>query len=210
MNVQQTKFWLEDPSQLFTLQIFPAQGMTKAEKLNSITLLILIISLILYLMGIKWWLIFLLLGLLLVVILQYAPASSKVFPQLEGFSITPTYLSPDFQQTVVAPVFAEEWRIEPPAYDVYTGYVAPMQFDEPSNFLNFPYGQYLSPTNLLPQDEYYVRQMCSKRNAREYSNSSFLRNRIAFQENMTRMYKKEQERRFRSTGADAYSPYYSF
>lgn len=210
MNVPQTKFWLENPCVLISPQIFPVYGMTKAEKLNAITRLIIIISVILYFLEVKWWSTFFLAALLIVIILEYAPFSTQIFPPLEGFSITPTYISPDFQQTVVAPTFSEEWRIPPPAYDVYSNYSEPMQFDDRMNPMTFPYGQYLTPTNLLPQDEYYTRMMCSKRNAREFASSAFLRHRMAFQENMTRMHKKEQDRRFRSTGGDSYSPYYSF
>jgi hypothetical protein len=66
------KFWLEDPSALFQqLTIIPNCGMTEAERLNAMTRLILVITLILYLLHFGSWLLFLILGLLLVIFLYY-------------------------------------------------------------------------------------------------------------------------------------------
>ncbi len=48
------------------------------------------------------------------------------------------------------------------------------------------------------------------RNAREYYNSTFLKNDLAFRENMTRIYKKKLDRRFRHNTQDTWSPFQSY
>lgn len=137
-------------------------------------------------------------------------------PVREGFSVTPTYVGTDFQQTVVAPTYSEEWQIPPPAYDLYTNVpytgAAEDRFEAPMRPQSYPYGQYLTKTNLLPGDEYYTHMGCGgPRTAREYINSTFLRNDMARRENMARMYKKSLSRRFRQAGSgDTFSPFVSY
>lgn len=73
-----SKFWLEDFGELFkNSTIFPNSSMTEVERLNSMTRLILVITLILYLLRIKSWLIFLIFGLILVIFLYYTSNIQK-------------------------------------------------------------------------------------------------------------------------------------
>lgn len=66
------KFWLEDWSALFqNFDILPECGMQNAERLNTMTRLIFVIAIILAIVGVGSWLLFLILGLILVVILWY-------------------------------------------------------------------------------------------------------------------------------------------
>ena len=210
----ETKFWTENPCVLFTnCSLFPTAEMSKEEKLNALTRLSLIISFIMYYMGYCYWFTFLILSLLIITILQYYNPNSDNSDDKEGFSITPTYVGTDFGQTVVTPTYAEEWHLPPSGYDLFTN--VPYQnngFEEPMKRQNYPYGQYLTRTNLLPSDEYYIHNLCgSPRAAREYANSSYLRNDISFRENMMRIYKKKLNRRFRhSSNNDTFSPYHSY
>ena len=66
------RFWLEEPICLFrNATLIPVCGMTAAARLNALTRLIIVITLILWLACIGQWWLFLLLGLLLVLILYY-------------------------------------------------------------------------------------------------------------------------------------------
>lgn len=226
--------------------ILPTVKMNKEEKLNALTRLSIIIAAIMYAIGNPSWITFLLVSVLLMIILNYStkpgafegykytatvhedkPIEAKpidVSPintpieetSIENFSVTPTYVGTDFQQTIVAPTYAEEWQIPPPAYDLYTNvpYTGAEQdtFEAPMRPQSYPYGQYLTNTNLMPGDEYYTRMGCGgARTAREYVNSTFLRHDLARRENMTRMYKKSLSRRFRQAGSgDTFSPFVSY
>jgi len=206
-------FWVEDPCALFSeIDIIPKKDMDRSEKLNSLTRLLIIVVVVLYFFDYKHWLIFLLIGLLLIIIFNYYSFPKKEETQTEDFTITPTYTGTDFQQTVVAPTYAEEWQIPPPAYDLYTNVPdGEDTFETPLKPQSYPYGQYLTKTNLLPSDEYYIHNQCGgTRNSREYANSTFLRNDLAFRENMSRVYKKSLNRRFRNSCLDTVSPYQSY
>lgn len=216
----QTKFWVEDPCVLVSdVVFFPTANMTRAEKLNALTRLAFAIAVVMYFMKYKYWFNFAVLAALFGVILFYSCQPQKDNEQeteRENFTVTPTYVGADFQQTTVAPTFAEEWQVPPPAYDLYTQipYPGPAAdtFETPLQPQSYPYGQYLTRTNLLPSDEYYTHLGCGgARTAREYVNSTFLRHDLAFRDNMTRIYKKKLNRRFRHTsGNDVVSPYYSY
>lgn len=205
------KYWVEEPCVLFqSMSLFPKKEMTKQEKLNSLTRLVLLITVVLYLIGSKHWFVFMVASLLILTMVNYAGNCNGS----ENFTITPTYMSNDLQQTVTAPLFAEEWQIPPPAYDLYTNSDDCCNieyFDEPLQPQSYPYGQYLTRTNILPSDEYYTHTSDGgARTAREYVNSSFLRNDLAFRDNMTRVYKKKLERRFRHNCQDTFSSYSSY
>lgn len=223
------KFWIDEPCVLFTeLSIIPTKDMSRNEKLNALTRLVLLIAAGLWVAKYKQWKAFLLLGILFVVLVYCAgdhkkkpiPSTTSVDesdsePLTEGFSVTPTYLGTDFNQTIVSPTFSEEWQIPPPAYDIYTQ--VPYTGDEKGTFempmipQSYPYGQYLTRTNLLPMDEYYIHMGCGgTQTAREYANSAFLRHRLAESENMTRLFKKKLNRRFRHNTQDTFSPYHSY
>lgn len=215
--MSEKKFWIKDPCILFSdPQIFPTSNMTKAEKLNALSRLVIIIAIGMYFMKYDNWLVFLTLSLLIIILLYYStapkPNDNKSNPP-EEFTVTPTYIGTDLQQTIVAPTFAEEWQIPPPAYDLYTQ--IPQEgmsdFETPLQPQSYPYGAYLTNTNLLPSDEYYIHMGCGgARTARSYANSTFLRNDLANRENMTRLYKKKLARRFRQNMSDTFSPYSSY
>ena len=225
-------FWAKDPGVLFqNFAIFPTPEMTKNEKLNALTRLTIVVSIIMYFMEYQHWFIFLVLSLLVIVILAYAGDSeafatktkkpeeaeneeSGIDDGIEKFTVTPTYVGTDFMQTVVSPTYSEEWQNPPRAYDLYTNvpYLNnPDTFDTPMMPQSYPYGQYLTKTNLLPSDEYYTHLGCGgPRTARNYINSTFLRHDLSFRENMIQMYKKKLNRRFRQNNQDSFSPFNSY
>ncbi len=198
-------FWGKDPCALFSsLSIIPCPEMTKDEKLNSLTRLVLLVCLILYFLEYKNWITILIISLA-VILLIYVTSKNR-----EGFTLTPTYTDTDFTQTAVAPLYAEEWQIPPPAYDLMQTNPLPSAplFQEPALPQSYPYGQLLSGQNLLPSDGYMVDMLNGgTMQARSYANSSFLRSRLAFQDNMTRILKKKLARRFRSNCNDTVSSY---
>lgn len=208
------KFWAENPCILLTdMKVFPTAEMSVNQKLNALTRLAIIIAVVMYFMKYKQWFAFISIALLVIVLLKYTKPSEQENVR-EDFTVVPTYVGTDFQQTTVVPTYAEEWQIPPPAYDIYTQVPYPDHpdtFQAPLKPQSYPYGQYLTRTNLLPSDEYYTHLGCGgPQKAREYVNSTFLRHDLAFRDNITRIYKKKLARRFRHNCQDTYSPYHSY
>lgn len=203
-----TKFWLEDVCELYaSADVIPKKTMSHNQKLNALTRLVFIISIILYACDVSWWFTFLLLGLVVIVAMKYGRHD------VEGYAALAHYTSPDVTQTVVSPLYAEEYQIPPPSYTlVENRQPGPLpnaleQFPAPA----YPYGQYLTKTNLMPQDEYQTHMSGGSANlAREYVNSQFLRHRLAHQEDSMRIYRKSLARRFRQNANDTFSPFSSF
>lgn len=208
-------FWAEDPCVLFqNFTIFPTAQMSREQKLNTISRLVIVISIVMFAFGYQNWLNFILAAFLIIFLINYM--GRGILPEniniQEHFTVPPTFNSIDFQQTTVAPLFAEEWQIIPPSYDLVSSIPKPPIEQTPVLPPSvFPYGQVLSNTNLLPADEHLVRQLDgSTRNAREYVNSTFLRNDLAERDNLTRIYKKKLERRFRQNCSGSFGAYSSY
>ena len=187
--------------------------MSRNEKLNVLTRMVIIVSGVLYALEYKQAFTFLLIGLLVVILLKYSNKDSSSVPVArEDFTLTPTYVDTDFQRTTVAPLFAEEWHIPTPAHDMVVNHAPPQpKFCQAPQPQSYPYGQYMTRTNLLPADEHSIAMGCGGvRQAREYANSYHLRNTLAYRDNMTKIYKKKLARRFRMNCADTFSPYQSY
>jgi len=221
------KFWIESPDVLFmNIRLVPTSSMTKDEKLNVMTRVALVVSGALYFMNYEYWFTFLILSLLVIILLKYggdakdkkdgftttADATLAGETSLkEDFTLVPTYASPDMNVTTIAPLFSEEWQVYPPAYDIYVNTPPDISFQEPLNPQSYPYGQYLTRTNLLPSDEYATHMLNGgSKQARSYINSSFTRHTLAFRDNMTKLYKKKLARRFRQNTNDTFSPFSSY
>jgi len=205
------KFWVKNPCALFRSgTIFPTQTGNTDENLNSLTRLAFVIAIIMAAFGNKQWFLFLAAAILILVLLKYGATQSSP----EFFTRTPTYVSDDFHQTVVPPLYAEEWQIPPPAYDIYDSATSNNidYFPDPLKPQSYPYGQYRTITsNLTPPDSYVIDQTCGGATpAREYANSYWTRNSLAFRDNMTRIFKKSLARRFRQNCSDTFSPYSSY
>lgn len=117
--------------------------MTRNEKLNALTRLALLSGFVLYYFQYEYWLTFLLFSIGSIIIAKYALPENK-----EGFSMPPTYNAIDHQETVLAPVYAEEWQIPPVEYDLVDGdYTDPLEGYGPFSPKNFgnaggSYGRY--------------------------------------------------------------------
>ena len=206
------QFWMNDLRELVaSMSIIPKCSMERSQRWNTVSRLVIVSGVVIAFYDLEAGVAFIVLGLIWVALLdKFDRAKVR-----EGFSIPPTYQSTDFGVTVVPPMFAEEWQIIPPSYDLYTD-VPPsanegFTFQEPLRPQAYPYGQYLTSTNLLPSDEYAVRNLTGGvKDAREYVNSSFLRNDLAFRENMMRIRLKSLNRRFRMNCQDQWSPFQSY
>jgi hypothetical protein len=206
-------FWADDPCVLFTnIKLLPMASMTHDEKLNVLTRLVIIASVVFYFMKYEFWFNFLLLGLLLIVLIKFVVLDKRDKPgKKEDFTLVPTYANPDMHTTTVAPLFSEEWQIYPPSYDLYTNTPPEATFSEPLMPQSYPYGQYLTRTNLLPSDEYASRMLNGgPKEARSYINNAFMRNELGYRENLTRLYKLGIARRFRANSNETFSPYRSY
>jgi len=63
-------FWLEKPSSIFdNFILIPQPGMTEDERLNALTRLVIVVALVLYVLKIGSWVLFFVLGMILVIIL---------------------------------------------------------------------------------------------------------------------------------------------
>lgn len=86
MTGKETKFWLENPQSLLTdYRLIPVQGMEMEGRLNTITRLVVMTSVILYVLGFKESILFLLLTLTLIIILYYLE-KGKMATTTENFS----------------------------------------------------------------------------------------------------------------------------
>jgi len=218
------KFWTDDFGALFhnPWRIVPLASYTRNEKLNALSRLSILVSLVLLILGHEYWYIFLGLSLLILILLRYTCSENNI----EGFSISPTNLGGnDLLQTTLAPAYASEWQSVPPSYDLQVNVPYPdptvryerdpLLMNGQYNPVSFPYGMYQSPLNMvLPSDEAFIRNQCSAGpvTAREYANSAFLRHRLGFSQNMTSIYKQKLNKRFRSNSSsgNTFSPYHSF
>lgn len=80
------RFWLEEPISLFySANLIPQCTMTVAERLNALTRLILVITLILYLFCLGQWWLFLILGILLVIVLYYLSKGDSTGTTIEHY-----------------------------------------------------------------------------------------------------------------------------
>jgi len=203
------KFWIEDPCILFTdLVLLPTTNLSRQQKLNALSRLVIIISIVLYMMDYRGWSTFALVSLMILALLNYSNAVKQ-----ENFTIIPTNIDGDFYTTVPAPIFAEEHRLPPPSYDHFQNMdLIDDRFEEPMRPQSYPYGQYLTTTNLLPKDEYAVRMNATggARSAREYVNSTFTKHDLAFRENLMGGYHRQMNKRFRQNHQDTWSPYHSY
>ena len=209
--VKDHKFWLEEPCSLFaSVTLLPHASQTVGEQLNSVTRITIIIVAILYLMGYEKWLMVGSIAMASIVVFWLMSRACK--KRSEGFSVTPTYLNPNYEQTVVAPTFAEEWQNPPPVYDVFAESVDDFEFIPPkTDPRSYPYGEYLTNMNMLPADEHDMNMLGGgATQAREYANSAFLRNDLSYRDNIMQIQKLKIARRFRHNCNDVVSPYESY
>lgn len=185
------KFFIEDPSVLFTnIRIFPLEDMTRDEKLNALTRLSIVIAVILYFLQYEYWLTFLILALLIIVLLKYATKVERAeFATKEDFTLVPTYI-PEEQQ--IYPL--EEYSGSLPIYPHRENYSGSTPNYE------YPHREFFSRTTLLPRDEFETHALGGGSNqARRYVNRSFVRNELAYRDNLMRTYERQMARRFRNT-----------
>jgi hypothetical protein len=132
------------------------------------------------------------------------------FSPVERFSTDSTTMVP-FRHLVVSPMFAEEWHVRPPVYDLFQSY--PKQEPPVNNVLDprdWPYGQYLTTTNLLPREEKATRLFCNGlSNAIKYVVSDFTAHDIAKREQLSHIAKLKLARRYRQNCNDSFSPFLS-
>lgn len=224
------QFWVNDPCILFTdIVFFPVQSMTPNEKLNAITRLVLLITIIMIACRYEYWAAFLLVGLVIVLLgkLIIVPLiSTPTSETIENFSVSPTYVpvnanmyevcasdgipdvSPvysdyDFKTITVPPVFSEEWRSPPPCYDSHD--VSADLTDLCDIEDDRPvYAQYITPSNLLPYQQLGTFNQTLDY-AKLYMNDEFTKDTLQFRNDMTRLFTNKVDRWYRGGCYDALS-----
>jgi hypothetical protein len=214
------KFWVEDVSVLLSnVRLLPLGTMTREEKLNVLTRLTLLAGGVLYALKWPWWKEFIFASLIIIIIFNYnqftCSLTGATHSIREGFSVTPTFgpNDPAISQTYISPLFAEEWQVNPElrsSRKLKTGtegkiYPSSLLLDHKPK--SYPYGQYLTKTNLMPSTEAQLASASEQgkgmmnrtlgvTSARSFANSEFLRNDLAFRENMMTTYKRKLNRRY--------------
>lgn len=193
-----------------SFEIIPKKNMTKEEKVNTLTRLLLVVLLVMLIAKVdnQYVLYTLVIGIVIIIVANNASRNNGN----EGFTLTPYYTGQTFNQTTVAPLHAEEWQVPPPAYDHIVNHSGCDDIQDSYEEIppqSYPYGQYLTRTNQLPGDERHIHLNSNGGHlqAREFANSYYVRNDLAFRDNMTKIYKKSLQRRFKHNTADVYSPY---
>jgi hypothetical protein len=200
------KFWAESPCDLLTdLSIVPVKTMTMDQKLNALTRLLIVVSVICYFLGYSWWYILLLVGLVVIVFFKYTRKGGK----REGFSIPPTNLVGSQLVTTIPPVLGEQWESPLPTYNSYQTMVdgmpdcsIPPTFDESA----FPvYGQYYQTSSLQPFRSEEVRNK-SLVDATVQLTDAWTYDQLQHRNDLTRNFTNSLNRTWRNGCFDAISP----
>ncbi|AGV01658.1 membrane protein [Cannes 8 virus] len=201
------KFWAEDLCDLFcNLSIIPKASMSLDSKLNALTRLVIIISIIAYFLKYQYWYIFLLISLGILILFKY----SRKEPKKEGFTIPQTNLVGSQIVSTIPPVLGEQWENPSPTYNNYTlladeqgpNCSVPPTFDESA----FPvYGQYYTQSNLQPFRDEELRNQ-SLVDSTVQMNNAFLSDQLQFRNDYIRLFQNRLRRDFASSRYEAVSP----
>jgi len=203
-NDKKNKFWIDDPCVLITdLNIIPNASLTLNEKLNALSRIIFIATIIMYSIDYPFWFTFLIAALLIVFAVKILSKEN------EGFSIPPTYVDGAEPLTTIPPLHAEEWQSPPPIYDEYTN--APASEGKCYEYIEDRpiFGQYVSSNKLFP---YQGNEMANKplNDAQLYMNDEFTRDTLQFRNDMTRTFVNKLDRWYRHGCYDQISPFNSY
>lgn len=228
------KFWLEAPHVLFdSFDIVPKDAMSLNENLNALTRLVVVITIILISIENEHALKFLCISIGVILFLKFSNGCKmgNVNTKVEGYmTVPPTKgpADPSVEQTWISPVFAEEWEVNPAlktevlepivVNDMNTSYNSGLLNTPDPNGVSYPYGQYITQTNLMPMTEREINMVKNKvgaetvfiggaKSAREYANSEFTRHDIAFRENMIGVYRAKMNRRYAQNVGYTIDPY---
>lgn len=199
-----SKFWVNDPCILLTdFNLIPNSSLTQNEKLNALTRIVLIVSIIMYFIEYKQWYLFSIIGLLMILLIKLSDSKQ------EGFSIPPTYVDGAEPMTTIPPLHAEEWQSPPPIYDEYTN--APSPEGKCGSYVEDRpiYGQYITNSNLFP---YQNQNLLNKplNEAKLYMNDEFTRDTMQHRNDMSRSFVNKLDRWYRHGCYDAISPSNSY
>ena len=227
------KFWTDNPADLFNVKFIPNCDMTFTEKMNLFTRYALISGVVI---GVVPCL-FIVLAL---VIIYHSNKCDLEKPRIKNEKeayVSPLTSNQNYDGafTYSAPSFAEEWQINPQVYESrenlvrhpYAGSTTGIEMIENSlsEYEPKPYGQYITELNpnvdlMMPEDVNFLNSTTDRlrmtgggslRKAREYANSNFIKNAVAYRDTMTSLHKNRINRRYACNSVnDAHSPYYSY
>lgn len=208
-------FWLTDPCELIrNPSIIPTKEMDINETLNSIALLSLIGGFIMWLLDYEYWYFFIIGAFAITIIIKIITEKKQY---KEGFTIPPTYVDGASPMTTVPPMFAEEWQIPPPAYDVYNMSDAndpynELAYNSQADLIKRPYpiySQYLSDTTVLPQEEEELKNR-PLRDAQFYMTDAITRDELTFRNDIIRPFVNRINREYKHGCFDQITPYSSW
>lgn len=198
------KFWLRNPCVLLDCNIFPTKDLDTNERLNALTRLLIIVTLIMYMVDYKYYLYFFIAGLIVILLMKVLDEKDIQ----EDFTIPPTYTDGSEPITTIPPLHAEEWQSPPPIYDEYTNIPSytPCDYFQDERPI---FGQYISSDRLLPHNTNETNNRTLE-DAQIYMNDEFTKDTMQFRNDMTRTYVNKLDRWYRQGCYDQISPWNSY
>lgn len=209
------KFWMNDPAILVKkFNLLPSLELSLNEKLNALTRIIFIITIIMLCFDFPYWYWFLIIGLLIIMAIKIICSKYCDNDRLRGnynenFSIPPTYIDGSEPMTTISPIYSEEIQSPSPIYDTYDNASGPegecgeIVEDRPI------FGQYISSNRLFPyqQGELNNRPL---NDSLLYMNNEWSRDQLQFRNDMTRTFINKLDRAYKLGCADSISPTNSY
>ena len=180
------KFWVEDPCILFLDPVFfPSNNQTREQKLNALTRLVIVVTVIMYISEYDNWLLFLVVALLVIILIQYISKSREYEggKLRENFTFTNRYTDLPYERTndgsfitTLAPPQAETELLPPVNFDTGETELIPLD-----GYNNGDMGNaYMTHTTLLPETESTImtsQPAFTLNQAMDYANNSWIYNR---------------------------------
>jgi len=177
------KFWVEDPCILLLDPVFiPSPGQSRDQKLNALTRLVILVTVILYMCEYEHWLLFLVVAILVIVIIHSVSKNRKDDSEKskEHFTFTNRYSDMPYERTpdggfmtTLPPPQAETNLLPPMNYDTGT-----TELVEVEGFNSGDLGDsYMTHTSLLPETEMTIvdsQPPMSLNKAMDYANNSWI------------------------------------
>jgi len=203
-NIGNKQFWLNNPCVLFSsFNLIPGPDLPLNERLNALTRIILIATVVMLVFEYEYWYWFLIAGLLIVMVLKIV-GSKKT----EGFSIPPTYIDGAEPMTTVPPLFSSEWSSPPAIYDEYTNVPPPQACGDYTEDRPI-FGQYISSSRLFPYQSEHIQNV-PLNDAQLLQNDEFTRDTLQFRNDIVRNYVNRMNRVYKNSCYDSISPYNSY
>lgn len=198
-----TDFWVDDITALFErLSPFPTPKMTLNQKLNALTIMSILVTIVLFVLKFPLWHLFLVTALLVLVIVKYNMSCNK-----EKFTVPDTTIESADVLPTIPSALDQEWSVPPPTY---ANYELLETSQEPMGSYNIM-GNYMTRSSLLPSDEQAISDNgMTLQQSKVYMQDQRTKDEIAYRNDMSRIFKNRLKREYRHGCSDDLSPRVSY